>query len=93
VPGVSLRRVSPRSGDFGGRLRGPGYIGDYLIAVALGIAFQYFAIAPTRGLTRGKGLVAAAEADAASLTAFEAGLFGWMAVNAWLIRTGVKWAM
>ena len=57
------------------------YIGDYLLAVALGLVFQYFAIAPMRGLSLGPGLVAAAKADILSLTAFEVGLFGWMALQ------------
>jgi len=59
---------------------GAEYIGDYLAALALGIVFQYFAIAPMRGLSLRKGLTEAAKADAASLTAFEIGLFGWMAL-------------
>jgi hypothetical protein len=59
---------------------GAEYIGDYLAALALGIVFQYFAIAPMRGLSLRKGLAAAAKADVASLTAFEIGLFGWMAL-------------
>jgi hypothetical protein len=59
---------------------GAEYIGDYLAAVALGIVFQYFAIAPMRGLGLRKGLIEAAKADIASLTAFEIGLFGWMAL-------------
>lgn len=57
------------------------YIGDYLAAIALGIIFQYFAIAPMRGLPLRKGLTEAAKADVASLTAFEVGLFGWMALT------------
>jgi hypothetical protein len=56
------------------------YIADYLAAVALGVVFQYFAIAPMRGLSLRKGLIEAAKADVASLTAFEIGLFGWMAL-------------
>ena len=59
---------------------GAEYIGDYFAAVALGIVFQYFAIAPMRGLSLRKGLIEAAKADVASLTAFEIGLFGWMAL-------------
>ena len=58
----------------------PEYIGDYLLAVALGLAFQYFAIAPMRGLNFRKGIVQAAKADILSLSAFEVGLFGWMAL-------------
>ena len=56
------------------------YAGDYLAAVALGIIFQYFAIAPMRGLGLRKGMIQAAKADVASLSAFEVGLFGWMAL-------------
>lgn len=56
------------------------YIGDYVLALALGVAFQYFAIAPMRGLGLRKGLINAVKADFLSLTAFEVGLFGWMAL-------------
>jgi hypothetical protein len=56
------------------------YVGDYVLAVVLGLAFQYFAIAPMRGLGLRKGILAAAKADILSLTAFEVGLFGWMAL-------------
>lgn len=59
----------------------PEYIGDYILALAFGIAFQYFAIAPMRGLGVRKGLVEAAKADILSLTSFEIGLFGWMALT------------
>ncbi len=65
-----------------GRALLPEFIGDYAAALALGILFQYFAIAPMRGLSFGKGIVAAAKADVLSLTAFEVGLFGWMALMA-----------
>jgi hypothetical protein len=54
------------------------YIGDYVLALAFGIVFQYFAIAPMRGLGLADGLKAAAKADFISLTFFEIGLFaGW----------------
>ena len=60
------------------------YIGDYLLAITLGIGFQYFAIAPMRGLGLRAGLKVAAKADVISLTAFEIGLFGWMAMMAFM---------
>jgi hypothetical protein len=60
------------------------YIGDYLFAVTLGIIFQYFAIAPMRGLGVKDGLKAAGKADIVSLTFFEIGLFGWMALMAFV---------
>ena len=52
--------------------------GEYVAALLFGIAFQYFAIAPMRGLGVRAGLVAAAKADVLSLTAFQVGMFGWM---------------
>jgi len=58
----------------------PEYIADYVLAFTLGIAFQYFSIAPMRGLGVREGIVAALKADTLSLTAFEIGLFGWMAL-------------
>jgi hypothetical protein len=56
------------------------YAGDFILAYVFGIAFQYFAIAPMRGLSFLPGLWAAIQADTLSLTAFEVGLFAWMAV-------------
>ena len=53
---------------------------DYVLAFSLGIAFQYFAIVPMRDLSPGQGIIAALKADALSLTSFEIGLFGWMAL-------------
>ena len=67
-----------------GRVLFAEYLGDYVLAVALGIVFQYFAIAPMRGLGVRDGLKAAAKADFISLTFFEVGLFGWMAVMAFV---------
>jgi Domain of unknown function (DUF4396) len=64
---------------------GAEYVGDYILALAFGIVFQYFAIAPMRGLGLKDGLIAAAKADFISLTAFEIGLFGWMAVMAFVL--------
>jgi hypothetical protein len=56
------------------------YVADYSFAYALGIAFQYFSIAPMRGLGVRDGILAAVRADTLSLSAFEVGLFGWMAI-------------
>jgi hypothetical protein len=68
-----------------GATLGAEYVGDYVLALAFGIIFQYFAIAPMRGLGLKDGLVAAAKADFISLTAFEVGLFGWMAVMVFVL--------
>jgi hypothetical protein len=64
---------------------GAEYVGDYIFALVFGIVFQFFAIAPMRGLGLKDGLIAAAKADVISLTAFEIGLFGWMAVMAFVL--------
>lgn len=56
------------------------YIVDYALAFTIGIVFQYFAIAPMRGLGLKDGILAALKADTLSLTAFEVGMFGWMAL-------------
>jgi hypothetical protein len=53
---------------------------DFVLALAAGLAFQYFAIAPMRGLGLRAGVRAAAKADIASLTTYEIGMFGWMIV-------------
>ncbi len=57
---------------------------DYLVAFALGVAFQFFTIAPMRHLSVGKGIVAALKADAASITAWQVGMYGFMAVAQFL---------
>jgi len=64
---------------------GAEYAGDYIFALVFGIIFQYFAIAPMRGLGLKDGLIAAAKADFISLTAFEVGLFGWMAIMTFVL--------
>jgi hypothetical protein len=56
------------------------WIVDYLFAYAFGILFQYFTIAPMRGLSLGQGLIAAVKADTLSLTAWQLGMYGFMAV-------------
>ena len=55
------------------------WIVDFVFAFAFGIVFQYFAIAPMRGLSFGDGIVAALKADTLSLTAWQIGMYGFMA--------------
>ena len=52
---------------------------DFLFAFVIGVAFQYFAIAPMRQLSVGAGLKAALKADALSLTSWQVGMYGFMA--------------
>lgn len=69
---------------FGQKIFGS-WLVDYFIALAFGIVFQYFTIAPMRGLSLGDGLVAAAKADFFSLTAWQVGMYGWMAIATFAI--------
>jgi Domain of unknown function (DUF4396) len=73
---------------------------DFLLAFLLGIAFQYFTITPMRHLSPRAGLVAALKADALSLTAWQVGMYGWMALVTFAIlgrelppTTAVFWLM
>lgn len=69
-------------------LLGSELLGKYLFAFVpaflIGIVFQYFSVAPMRGLALGEGLVAAVKIDTLSLLAYEIGMFAWMAVRSWL---------
>lgn len=58
---------------------------DFLMAWAFGIVFQYFTIAPMRGLFLGKGLAAAIRADTASIVIFQAGMSGWAALSYYVL--------
>jgi hypothetical protein len=61
------------------------WIADYLFAYAFGILFQYFTIAPMRGLSFGRGMLAAIKADTLSLSAWQFGMYGFMAVAHFVI--------
>ncbi|MGA7805068.1 DUF4396 domain-containing protein [Bradyrhizobium sp.] len=52
---------------------------DYAFAYVLGVLFQYFTIAPMRGLSFRDGLIAAVKADTISITAWQIGMYGFMA--------------
>jgi hypothetical protein len=56
------------------------WVVDFLLAFTFGIAFQYFTIVPMRQLSPADGLKAAVRADALSLTAWQVGMYGWMAL-------------
>jgi hypothetical protein len=53
---------------------------DYLFALLFGIGFQYFTIKPMRNLSVAEGLKQAFKADVLSLTAWQVGMYGWMAI-------------
>ena len=58
---------------------------DFVFAFGLGIVFQYFAIVPMRGLSPGRGILAALKADTLSLVAWQVGMYGFMALAQFVI--------
>nr|WP_255599473.1 DUF4396 domain-containing protein [Afifella sp. IM 167] len=63
------------------------WILDFVLAFAFGIAFQYFTIKPMRGLSPLEGLVQALKADTLSLTAWQVGMYGFMALaHFWIFK-------
>jgi hypothetical protein len=58
---------------------------DYVLAFAFGILFQYLTIKPMKELSRKEGLKAAFKADVLSLTAWQVGMYGWMAIATFAI--------
>ena len=56
------------------------YVIDFAFGYVFGIGFQYWAIKPMSDLTPRAALRDAITADTLSVIAFEAGMFGWMAV-------------
>jgi hypothetical protein len=55
------------------------WILDFIFAFGFGIAFQYYAIVPMRNLSPRQGIIAALKADTLSLTAWQIGMYGFMA--------------
>ncbi|TSJ44502.1 DUF4396 domain-containing protein [Mucilaginibacter corticis] len=64
---------------FGSKLAGTWTI-DFVFAFVIGIIFQYYAIKPMRKIAAKDALVAALKADTLSLTCWQIGMYGWMAV-------------
>ena len=58
---------------------------DYILAFSIGIVFQYYAIKPMKNLSPKEGIKAALKADTLSLTCWQVGMYGWMAIATFLI--------
>jgi len=58
---------------------------DFLFAFLLGIVFQYFTIVPMKQLSKGEGVWAAIKADTLSLTSWQVGMYGGMAIAVFAI--------
>jgi hypothetical protein len=61
------------------------FVIDYILAWTLGIVFQYFTIAPMRGLSLFPGIWAAIKADTLSITSWQLGMYGWMLLTYFVI--------
>jgi len=73
---------------------------EFVLAFGLGILFQYYAIKPMTELSRGQAIKAALKADSLSLTFWQVGMYGWMAISTFAIfhrelspRTPLFWFM
>ena len=62
-----------------------GWIVDYVLAFVIGIAFQYYTIKPMKNISTGEAIKEAVKADTLSLTAWQVGMYGWMAIATFAI--------
>lgn len=76
------------------------FIIDYIFALVIGIIFQYLNIRPMRpDLTAKQAWMNAAKADVVSLTSFQIGMYGWIAIIHFLTtiplaaNTAIFWFM
>lgn len=53
-----------------------------------GVFFQYFTVAPMRGLSFGNGIVQAIRVDTLSIVAFQIGMSAWMALTYFVFFPG-----
>jgi hypothetical protein len=80
------RRISGNCVAFGYRsIFSQEIFARWVVGYVFGIVFQYFTIAPMRGLSPGKGIMAAIKADTLSLTAWQIGMYGFMAIAHFVI--------
>lgn len=64
----------------GGSVIAGQWVLDYVLALIIGVFFQYAAIQPMQHLPAKKALTKALKADFFSLTAWQIGMYGWMAI-------------
>lgn len=64
----------------GGSLLAGSWAFDYVLALVIGIAFQYAAIRGMEHIAPGRAIARAAKADFLSLSAWQLGMYGWMAI-------------
>jgi hypothetical protein len=69
---------------FGKKLYGAWGV-DFILAFGTGILFQYYAIKSMKILSPKEAIIAALKADTLSLTFWQIGMYGWMAIATFLI--------
>ena len=69
---------------FGSKLYGTWMI-DFVFAFIIGIIFQYYAIKPMKKISSMQAFKAALKADALSLTAWQVGMYGGMAIATFIV--------
>lgn len=57
-----------------------GWVFDYILALAIGVFFQFAAIRAMEKIPFGTAISRAFKADVLSLTAWQVGMYGWMAI-------------
>ena len=77
---IPVAAVAVGKGTFFERDMYAAWIWDFVFAFAIGIALQYFALAPMRKQPRRKTLRDAIKADTASIVSWQVGMYGLMAL-------------
>lgn len=71
--------------SIGGSLLVGNWVFDFVLALAIGVYFQFYAIREMEKISVSKGLSRAFKADFFSLTSWQVGMYGWMAVVYFLL--------
>lgn len=71
--------------SMGGSLLVGNWVFDFVLALAIGVYFQFYAIREMEKISVSKGLSRAFKADFFSLTSWQVGMYGWMAVVYFLL--------
>lgn len=72
----------------GGSLLFGSWVFDFVLALIIGVYFQYYAIQEMETISVGIALKRALKADFFSLTAWQIGMYGWMAIVYFLLFSG-----
>lgn len=57
-----------------------GFVLAFILALIIGVSFQYFAIVPMKHLSRKEGIIAAIKADTLSLSCWQIGMYATVAL-------------